>query len=180
MRFRARLTFLYKTHPIQTCAESLQSRRPLCGIGRSGAASGTFLGNIMRIALTAALMIVATIAFADEPSSPKAEETATSATQPTEATAEKSATSAPAAETTAMAVQEDNKPFKPPTGYRPKRVNGDQVYCTKIVVLGSRFPKEDCRTEAQLRDIEAQKASMRGEMDQRNHQCTSAAGCAVN
>ncbi len=150
----------------------------------------------MRIALTTALMIVATIAFAEEPSSPKAEETATPAAQPTEATTteattteetttetttEKAATPAPAAETTAAAAtQQDDKPFKPPTGYRAKRVNGDQVYCTKVVVLGSRFPKEDCRTEAQLRDIEAQKASMRGEMDQRNHQCTSAAGCAVN
>lgn len=134
----------------------------------------------MRIALTAALMIVATIAFADEPSSPKAEETATPAAQPTEATTEKAATPAPAAETTAAAVQDDDKPFKPPTGYRPKRVNGNEVYCTKVVVLGSRFPKEDCRTEAQLRDIEAQKASMRGEMDQHNHTCTSAAGCANN
>lgn len=135
----------------------------------------------MRIALTAALMIVATIAFADEPSTPqpKAEETAAPAAQPTaEATTEKSPTQAAATETTAAVAEEDQKPFKPPTGYRPKRVNGNEVYCTKVVVLGSRFPKEDCRTEAQLRDLEAQKASMRNEMDQRNHQCTSAAGCA--
>jgi hypothetical protein len=133
----------------------------------------------MRIALTAALMIVATIAFADEPSSPapKAEETAAPAHPNAEATTEK-ANQATATETTAAAVQEDDKPFKPPTGYRAKRVNGDQVYCTKVVVLGSRFPKEDCRTEAQLRDLEAQKATMRNEMDQHNHMCTSAAGCA--
>jgi hypothetical protein len=135
----------------------------------------------MRIALTTALMIVATIAFADEPSSPKAQETAAPAAQPTaEATTEKSASPAPATETTAAAVQQDDKPFKPPTGYRPKRVNGDQVYCTKVVVLGSRFPKEDCRTEAQLRDLEVQKASMRNEMDQANHVCSSANGCASN
>lgn len=129
----------------------------------------------MRIALTAALMIVATIAFADEPSSPKAEGTAT------EATTEKSATPAPAAETTAAAVQEDDKPFKPPVGYRPKRVNGDQVYCMKIVVLGSRFPKEDCRTESQLRDLELQRESMRNEMNQKMHECTSGnGGCGRN
>lgn len=132
----------------------------------------------MRIALTAALIFVATIAFGDEPSSPqpKAEETAAPAQPNAEATTEK-ANQAAATETTAAAVEED-KPFKPPTGYRAKRVNGDQVYCTKVVVLGSRFPKEDCRTEAQLRDLEAQKATMRNEMDQHNHLCTSAAGCA--
>ena len=33
------------------------------------------------------------------------------------------------------------KPFKPPAGYRPKRVNGEQVYCTKIVMLGSTLPE---------------------------------------
>lgn len=139
----------------------------------------------MRIALTAALMFVATIAFADEPSTPqpKAEEAAAPAAQPTaEATTEKSPTQAAATETTTAAAvaEEDQKPFKPPTGYRPKRVNGDQVYCTKVVVLGSRFPKEDCRTEAQLRDLEAQRASMRNEMNQKSHECTSSAGCAVN
>ena len=130
----------------------------------------------MRIVLTTALMAMAAIAWADEPSAPeqkteaKAEATAQGAT---DATADKGAAQAN------VAVQED-KPFKPPTGYRPKRVNGEQVYCTKVVVLGSRFPKEDCRTEAQLRDIEAQKASMRTEMDQIKHVCTSSAGCANN
>jgi len=60
-------------------------------------------------------------------------------------------------------------------------VNGDQVYCTKVVVLGSRFPKEDCRTEAQLRDMEAQKASMRTEMGQKGAVCASSNGaCGAN
>lgn len=134
----------------------------------------------MRIVLTTALMAMAAIAWADEPSAPDQK-----AEAKTEATAEapaQSAADAPAAKGDAQAnvAVQDEKPFKPPSGYRPKRVNGEQVYCTKVVVLGSRFPKEDCRTEAQLRDIEAQKASMRTEMDQIKHVCTSSAGCATN
>lgn len=134
------------------------------------------LGSIMRIVLMTALMAMAATAWGDEPSAP-AEQAEAKAEAAADATADKSAE-----QTTAVAQPEEKKErvFKPPTGYRAKRVNGDQVYCTKVVVLGSRFPKEDCRTEAQLRDIEAQKASMRGEMDQMKHVCTSAAGCANN
>jgi hypothetical protein len=130
----------------------------------------------MRIVLTTALLAMVTIAWADEPSAPdqKAEAKAeASAEAPADAAAAK-----PDAQANAAA--QDDKPFKPPQGYRAKRVNGEQVYCTKVVVLGSRFPKEDCRTAAQLRDIEAQKASMRTGMDQSNHVCSSANGCASN
>lgn len=131
----------------------------------------------MRIVLTTALMAIAAIAWADEPSAPdqKAEAKAEAAT--TEATAEATADKGAAQ---ANAAVKEEKPFKPPQGYRPKRVNGDQVYCTNVKVTGSRFAKEDCRTEAQLRDIEAQKASMRTEMDQIKHVCASSAGCANN
>jgi hypothetical protein len=125
----------------------------------------------MRIVLTTALAMVAAIALADEPSAPNAKTEAAA-----EAAAEQPAAQATSTEATAKAA-EDNKPFKPPTGYRAKRVNGEQVYCTKVVVLGSRFAKEDCRTEAQLRDLEAQKASMRGEMDQRNRVCAGGGAC---
>jgi hypothetical protein len=132
--------------------------------------------NIMRIVLTAALAMVTVMAWADEPSTPTAKTEAAA-----EAAADQPAAQANSTETTAKAVTEDDKPFKPPTGYRAKRVNGNQVYCTKITVLGSRFPKEDCRTEAQLRDLEAQKATMRGEMDQRNRVCSSGNGaCGAN
>jgi hypothetical protein len=47
-------------------------------------------------------------------------------------------------------------------------------------VLGSRFPKDDCRTASQLRDMEVQKEAMRGEIGQKNSVCSSAAGCANN
>jgi hypothetical protein len=137
----------------------------------------------MRIALTSALMLMATIVWADEPStpSPKAEATEATAAKPAESTEPATASPAAATETAAAAVAtESSEPFKPPAGYRLKRVKGNEVYCTKIVVLGSRFAKEDCRTEAQLRDLEQQKASMRGEMEQRNRVCSGGSACGGN
>jgi len=130
--------------------------------------------NIMRIVLTTVLAMAATLAFADEPSAPNAKTEAAA-----EAAADQPAAQANSTEATAKAAAADDKPFKPPTGYRAKRVNGNQVYCMKVVVLGSRFPKEDCRTEAQLRDLEAQKASMRGEMGQKGAICSGQGACGA-
>jgi hypothetical protein len=150
----------------------------MCAIARSGEPIDVFLGTIMRIALLTTALIVSMAAWADEPSSPEAKtEAAAEATADKAAAQPTSTETATPTETTAKAIEED-KPFKPPQGYRPKRVNGAQVYCTKIVVLGSRFPKEDCRTESELRQMELAKASGRAEMDQIKHVCTSAAGCA--
>ncbi|HEX7012140.1 MAG TPA: hypothetical protein VF161_05315 [Steroidobacteraceae bacterium] len=70
--------------------------------------------------------------------------------------------------------------FNIPPGYRKRPDKGPDVYCAKMVVLGSRFPKEDCRTEQQLRDLEEQKAAMRGEMGQRMGVCASANPCSSN
>ena len=131
----------------------------------------------MRIVLmTTALMAMAAIAWADEPSAPD-QKTEAAAEAKAEATTETAVK--PDAQANANTAVQEEKPFKPPQGYRPKRVNGDQVYCTKVVVLGSRFPKEDCRTEAQLRDLAAQKEAMRGEMDQKNKVCSGAGACGL-
>ena len=119
--------------------------------------------------------MVAAVAWANEPSAPDAKaETAAELAADQAAPAQTTSTEA----TTKTAVADD-KPFKPPTGYRAKRVNGNQVYCTKVVVLGSRFPKEDCRTEAQLRDLQAQKEALRGEMDQKNKVCSGQGACGM-
>jgi hypothetical protein len=140
-----------------------------------------YLVNIMRMVLSTVLMMAATKAWADEPSTPeaKSETAAEAAADQPAAPAHANSTEATATttEATAKAAVEEEKPFKPPSGYRAKRVNGMEVYCTKVVVLGSRFPKEDCRTEAQLRDLEAQKGSMRGEMDQKKMICSGAGAC---
>lgn len=81
---------------------------------------------------------------------------------------------APAASPSTVALAQ----FEPPAGYKKREENGQVFYCTKVVVLGSRFAKTDCRTQKELEDLELQKASMRGEMDQRKNVCGSAAGCA--
>ncbi|HEY7642642.1 MAG TPA: hypothetical protein VH814_23105 [Steroidobacteraceae bacterium] len=140
----------------------------------------------MRTALLAStLMVVAAMAWAgDEPSAPEQK----APQQKTEAaadTAAKQAEQARAADDTktasAVAPQEDDQvPFKPPAGYRPKRINGEQVWCAKQVVLGSRFAKDDCRNEAELREMIRNKESMRTDMDQRLKTCTSKAGCSWN
>jgi hypothetical protein len=118
--------------------------------------------------------MVTAMSWADEPSAPTAKSEAAA-----EAAADQPSAQANSTEATTKAAVDDDKPFKPPTGYRAKRVNGSQVYRTKTVVLGSRFAKEDCRTEGQLRDLERQKEAMRGEMDQRNHVCSGQGACGA-
>jgi hypothetical protein len=128
----------------------------------------------MRIALTTALMLMATLALADEPSAPEPKTEATK----TQAAPDNSAAQPAASETTAKADTKEEKRFKPPAGYKPKRVNGEQVWCQKTVILGSKFPKEDCRTEAQLREIARSRASMREDLG-RNRACAGGA-CSAN
>ena len=120
-------------------------------------------------------MMVAALALADEPSTPESE-SKTEAT--TEAASDNSAAQPAETETTAKADTKAEKPFKPPAGYKMKRVNGNQLWCTKVVILGSKFPKEDCRTEAQLREIVRSRASMREDLG-RGRACTGG-GCTAN
>jgi hypothetical protein len=134
----------------------------------------------MRIALTTALIMVATLALADEPSAQESKTEATTEAASDNSAAQPAATDAAAeTETTAKAdTSEDEKPFRPPAGYKAKRIDGRQVWCTKTVILGSKFPKEDCRTEAQLREIVRSRASMREELG-KGRSC-SGGGCTIN
>jgi hypothetical protein len=136
----------------------------------------------MRIALTTALMMAAALVWAEEPNAPApAAEAEASKTEAVAAPADKPAAPPTAAEAAADATvakaQEEEREFKPPPGYRPKRVNGEQVYCSKVVVLGSRFAKEDCRTEAQLRELADRREEMRGDMEQRSRVCAGGGAC---
>lgn len=88
------------------------------------------------------------------------------------------ASNLPAQAPVAASAQNEVDEFKPPAGYKRKVENGQIFYCAKVTVLGSRFPKDDCRTQAQLEDLEMQKANARGELEQRRAICSSAAGCA--
>ena len=72
------------------------------------------------------------------------------------------------------------KAFTPPHGYKERLHAGQTVYCTKIVVLGSRFPKEDCRTQAELEYLETQKGSIRGDLERQRSVCGSSVGCGTD
>jgi hypothetical protein len=134
------------------------------------------MGKAMRTAFVTALMIVAATAWADEPKAPD--------TKATEATAQTPAAQpAAASETATAAVAPADKrvALKPPAGYKPKRINGEQVWCAKLVVLGSKFPKEDCRNEAELRELIRTRESMRTDMESRTRTCASNNGsCGMN
>jgi hypothetical protein len=148
----------------------------------------------MRIALTTALMVVAAMAWADEPTSPaQAQTPAASEAAPEDtqaasenAAAEQATETEPAAEQAAAteqpaepaADQADTKPFKIPPGYRSKRVNGKTIYCSSTVVSGSRFGKEKCRTEQQLREIARQREA--ATQPQPNQPACSGAVCNKN
>lgn len=137
----------------------------------------------MRITLlTTALMMTTAIAWADEPSAPEAKtETAAQAAPTQTAPATQSEKVAVNEATTASVATEEVKPFKPPPGYRPKRINGEQVYCARLVVLGSRFPKEDCRTESDLKELALRKEEMRRDVESSRSICASSNGaCGLN
>ena len=124
----------------------------------------------MRTALlTIALMVAAVGARADEPTSADAKPQATAEAAPAKPAEQATAN----ATTTASIATEEGRAFKPPQGYRPKRINGEQVYCTKTAVLGSRFPKEDCRNEAELRELIRNKEQMKNDLDRVRAVCAS-------
>jgi hypothetical protein len=126
------------------------------------------------------MLLAATMVCAEEPSSadakptPAAEATQASPTEPAAepAASEQAAQQSTATEATADAAEQpaaddaakadEAKPFKVPPGYRAKRINGKQMYCTASgQVTGARLSgKEQCRTEDQLRAIEKRKAEM--------------------
>ena len=67
--------------------------------------------------------------------------------------------------------------FTPPSGYKRQFANGNTIYCAKIVVLGSRFPKEDCRSQSELEQMEVMKKEMRNRLDRAQSACASAVAC---
>jgi hypothetical protein len=90
------------------------------------------------------------------------------------------APAAPAADKSENAESKEKKPaFKPPPGYRVKISGWDIVYCRKTPVLGSRFSKEVCMTEAQLKEHMAANEEMRRNKDQTSRVCAGGA-CGDN
>ena len=131
----------------------------------------------MRAALLTTVLLMATaMAWSDEPAAPTTTTQTKATTTETKPAEQATSETQPAA----TAKLDTIKALRPPAGYRPKRVNGEQVWCAKLVVLGSKFPKEDCRNEAELRELIRTRESMRTDMEQRTRVCASAGGCAMN
>ena len=129
----------------------------------------------MRIALLVALASVAGCASA--PSTPGSSEAATApvAVQANPDSAAGAAAVASPAAAVADASEADGE-FKAPAGYKTRVENGATVYCRKVTVLGSRFPKDLCLSESQVRDLEATNDNIRRDKDQSSRICT-AGGC---
>ena len=122
--------------------------------------------------LAAALLMAVATGWADEPSTPNAKtEAATERTpaKPDDGVAANEVTAAPIA-------TPGKRPFKPPAGYKLKRVNGEDFYCAKLYLDGSRLSTQVCRTEAELREIKRTNQSMRNELERRSHPCEGV-GC---
>jgi hypothetical protein len=105
------------------------------------------MGITMRAALASVLMMAAAVGWAAGPIGSDASSAATEQT------------------------------FKPPDGYKPKRINGELLYCTRVRIENSRFTTEECRTEAQLAELERSKRQSRENLDQLRRSC-SGVGCS--
>jgi hypothetical protein len=81
------------------------------------------------------------------------------------------------AELKAATPGEKKAEFKPPLGYKAKIVGWDILYCRKMVVTGSRFPKEVCMTETQLKEHLVRNDEMRRDVDKAQRTCTTAGAC---
>ena len=68
--------------------------------------------------------------------------------------------------------------FNPPPEFKPTRISGELFYCRKMVVLGSRFPKQLCLNEDQLKEYMAGNEAMKRNKDEVSRLCTSHDGCA--
>ncbi len=77
----------------------------------------------------------------------------------------------------ATAAQADARPFKPPSGYRAKKLGADTVYCKKDKVLGSIFPTEICLSEDELKEVERRGADMRVDKQRAQGVCGGAGSC---
>jgi hypothetical protein len=67
--------------------------------------------------------------------------------------------------------------FKPPPGYKAKIVGWEILYCSKMVLLGSRFPKEVCMSEAELKEYAAKNDEMRRDMGKATRTCGAVEAC---
>jgi hypothetical protein len=78
------------------------------------------------------------------------------------------------------AAQVSKVPFDLPPGFKPTRISGELFYCRKMVVLGSRFPKQLCLNDDQLKEYIAKNEAMKRNKDEVSRLCTTKEGCSWN
>ncbi|MGH8176572.1 MAG: hypothetical protein ACREV5_09955 [Steroidobacter sp.] len=100
------------------------------------------------------------------PSASIADTPETSAARPAATSTDAEPETAKAAETA-----KEKRAFKPPAGFKARIHDWGVVYCRKMPVLGSRFPKQVCMSEAQLKEHMAANDSMRRDKDQASSMC---------
>jgi hypothetical protein len=76
-------------------------------------------------------------------------------------------------------VKED-KPFKIPPGFRTKTRGEKTVYCRSDTVSGSRFAKEQCFTEEQLKQKAAENEAARQELERSLRVCSTSSTCGTS
>jgi hypothetical protein len=108
---------------------------------------------------------------------PQAAASPQTAATPQAAASPQTAASTPAA-APSPAAKIGKLPFDLPPGFKPTRISGELFYCRKMVVLGSRFPKQLCLNEDQLREHIARNEAMKRNKDEVSRLCTTKDGCA--
>ena len=86
----------------------------------------------------------------------------------------------PAAPAAPAAAADEEVPFQIPPGWRPKTVKGEELYCKKTAVTGSRFGTDVCMTLSQLEQHERNNAEMRDRMRQSFRVCSGGSPCTNN
>lgn len=127
-------------------------------------------------AVFATLLVLSPLAVEAQQSAPSP--AATPAAAPAVAPVAPAAT--PAAPAASAAAADEEVPFQIPPGWRPKTVKGEELYCKKTAVTGSRFGTDVCMTLSQLEQHERNNAEMRDRMRQSFRVCSGGSPCTNN
>jgi len=120
------------------------------------------------------MILVALLSLAASPAFAQSTELATSNETP-------AADAAPVKpDPNAVTEVKEDKPFKIPPGFRTKTRGEKTVYCRSDTVSGSRFAKEQCFTEEQLKQKAAENEAARQEMERSLRVCSTSATCGTS
>jgi len=118
-----------------------------------------------RVTIALALWLSVVAAFAQVPAS--GDEIPTADQPKVSSVASNSAATEPAAE---------DKEFKPPIGFIPKKRGANVLYCKRDTTIGTRFQTEKCYSEAQMRDYIIAQQENKRDIDRVRSTCSSGAG----